>query len=1225
MPMPPMTTTSFVLRRLADDWKLLATIFAGITVAATLLASAPIYLKTLERQGIDTAIDRADQSFLNIYGAAPHIILSRESLDATESAFQNAIANNIQDIYRGRERFLRSPTFLAGTNRRPFVSDARNPDQSPLVSRGYFQNLSNLEDHVTFVEGRMATDEVTWEGGNPRIEAAIGYAARRTFGLSVGDTVIFTPSLSDPTRAVIEIVGMLEASDPTEEYWQQSPNLYIDPMPLEELPDTDVEVDPEEPPMALFVTREALVEGIGAAYPGTLVSSNWFVSIDKESLKKWDKDEARERLANMENEVSNAMQGSAVFTGIEAMLNRFERRSFFTGIPMLLLLVVMTITVLYYILMMVSYLVTSREPDVALLRSRGVGSWHLARIYAVEGLVITLAAAIIAPFLALGMIALAGKLGYFRDITLGGFLPVSLEWTPFLVSMATGALCLAIYVIPGVIGARTGLIAQKTRSARPPTEPFFHRYYIDVGLMIIGGLIFWELFSRGQIVSGGLFNDARVNEALLFAPVLLLTVVALLFMRFFPLVVRYLSGESPTIMHLLAAATFVTVGLMIAVQGLRADAGAGWVWRAAHLAVIAALYVGTWRARRRYLLIAGMALQAALTALFVYNDPPDRDATIYVPTVVLSLLIPMQVLFVALGRLERAYPVWASMAIWRMSRNPLQYSWLVLLIVMVTGLGVLATTVGGTLDRSYKERVLYEVASDVRVTGIPTYFARGTEALKDRYLEMPGISSLSLAMRGQGSVGATYSGNSFDILAVESDEFPYVTWYRDDFSERPLSQVMGLLKTGAGVPPIDVPKGADRIYVWARPAEEYPNMYLWMVLRDGDGIIDTVTFGPMQGEEWTLMESRVPDRLEWPISLVSVQIYEPAFGPAGTAGSILLDDIQVSVRGESERHILDDFEGASKWTPLATSMISRDVIGVTDDDVKNGARSGIFIFGKDTDQGIRGFYRSPTGGPMPVVASSTFLERTGTRAGNSLIVNVLGRLIPVRIMDTVEYFPTLDPEGNGFLIADLDNLLRHLNILSPVTRISANELLLRNVPGTEDEVNAIAYALAPRNEFVHSRSEMLEEIRLDPLITAGWRAMILIAIAVIVFAATLGYVTYLLSFSGQSRAEMGFLQALGFRQRQMTWLLIAEHLVVAAIGLAIGTAAGFFMSNIMVSAVAVTENGLPVVPPYILTTDWPFMGAIYAALIFIFVGALLWLARSTARVNLHEMTRMEGE
>ena len=1223
--MPPMTTTSFVLKRLADDWKLLVAIFAGITVAATLLASAPIYLKTLERQGIDTAIDRADQSFLNIYGIAPHIILSRERLDATERTFEEAIANNIQDIYRGRERFLRSPTFLVGTKRNPLIPNTQGADRPPLVSRGYFQHLSNLEDHVTFVEGRMATDDVTWVNQSPHIEAVVGYSARRTFDLRVGDTVLFTPSLTDPVRAVIEIVGMLEPADPTEEYWQQSPSLYIDPVPLEELPDADVDVDPEEPPLALFVTREALAEGIGAGYPGTLVSSNWFVFIDKESLKKWNKDEARGRLASMESDVSNEMQGSAVFTGIETMLNRFERRSFFTGIPMLLLVVVMTITVLYYVLMMVSYLVASREQDVALLRSRGVGSWRLARIYALEGLAITIIAAAVAPFFAFGGIALAGKLDYFREITLGRFLPVSLEWMPFAVSMATGALCLAIYVIPGVIGARTGLIVQKMRAARPPTEPFFHRYYIDVGLMVIGGLIFWELFSRGQIVSGGLFNEARVNEALLFAPVLLLTVVALLFMRFFPLVVRYLSGESPTVMHLLAAATFVTVGLIVAVQGLGTNAGTGWVWRVAHMAVIAALYFGTWRTRRRYFITVGMALQAVLIAFFVYSDAPDRDAAIYIPTVILSLLIPMQVLFVALRRLERVYPVWASMAIWRMSRNPLQYSWLVLLIVMVTGLGILATTVGGTLDRSYKERVLYEVASDVRVTGIPAYFARGTDALKERYLDIPGISSLSLAMRGQGSVGATYSGNNFDILAVESDEFPYVTWYRDDFSERPLSQVMSLLKTGAGIPPIEVPRGADRIYVWAHPEENYSNMFLWMVLKDRFGIIDTITFGPMQQDEWTLMESRIPSDLEWPVSLVSVQIYEPAFGPAGTAGTILLDDIQVSVAGESERHILDDFEGLSKWTPLATSMISRDVIGVTDDNVKNGGRSGIFIFGKDTDQGIRGFYRSPTGGPVPVIASSTFAERTGTRAGSSLIVNILGRLIPVRIMGAVDYFPTLYPEGNGFLIADLDNLLRHLNILSPVRRINPNELLLNHVPGTEDEVNAIAHSLAPRSEFVHSRSDLLEEIRLDPLITAGWRAMILIAIAVIIFAAALGYTTYLLSFSGQSRTEMGFLQALGFRQRQMTWLLISEHLVVAAIGLAIGTAAGFFMSDIMVSAVAVTENGFPVVPPYILTTDWPFMGVVYVALVLIFVGALLWLSRSAARVNLHEMTRMEGE
>ena len=1219
-----MTTSSFVLKRLKDDWKLLLAVFAGVAIAATLLAGAPIYVATLERQGINTAIDRADQTFLNIFTAASHITLSRAELDRTEQGLGDAISDNIQTIYRGRERYLKTATFLVGTQNNPFP-ERMGPGDEALVSRGYFQYMSNLGEHVTFTQGRMATDSVTLEGDFPKIEAVVGVDSISAFDVEIGHTVQFTPSMSSPARVEVEIVGFIEPTDPTEEFWQQNPNLFMNPAPLEELPDQDVEIDPEEPPLAIFVTREAIIEGVGKAYPGTQVTSNWYVSIDKESLKTWSKDETRIRIADMESDVSLAMSGSAVFTGITTMLNRFERRSFFTSVPLLLLLVVMTITVLYYILMMVSYLVTSREPDVALLRSRGVSSWHLARIYGLEGLVITLIAVAIAPFLAAAAIALAGKLTYFEQITLGEFLPVSIGWIPLAVAAGTGLLCLAIYVVPGVVGARSGLIVHRLRSSRPPSAPFFQRYYVDVGLMAIGGLVFWELFSRGQVVSGGLFDHARVNEALLFAPVLLLTVVALLFMRFFPLIVRYFSGESSTLVHLLAVATCSALALIIAIGSLSTGAGYGWVTRVAHLGLIWALYFGTWRAERRYFIIAGLAMQAVLIALFIYSDVPSRDEVRYIPTIMLATLVPAQLLFIVFRRLARVYPVWVSMTIWRMARNPLQYSWLVLLVVMVSGLGVLATTVGGTLDRSYEERILYEVAADVRVTGIPTYFTRGTQSIKERYLDIPGVSAVALALRGDGTVGATYSGSSFRVFAVESNDFPYMSWYRSDFSERPLAQVMSLLRTGANLPPIELPEGAQSVQVWTQPAEDYQNMFLWMVLQDSRGVTDTITFGEVEGPGWSLMEAKVPDSLRPPLNLISVQIYEPAFGPAGTAGMIMLDDIQVSMNGGADQKMLDDFEGQIKWTALSTSMISSDVIGVTTQDAKNGQRSGIFIFGKDTDRGIRGFYRSPTGGPVPVVASASFVRRSGLRVGDAVIVNLFGRLVPIRIMDTVYYFPTMNPAGHGFVIADLQYLLQHLNILSPIGNVRPNELLLSQVPGSEEDVYRIAVSLAPQSNHVHDRSKLLESFELDPLITAGWRAMMLVAVFIVIFAAALGYITYLLNFSGQSRMEMGFLQALGLRNRQMTWLLSAEHLVIATIGLVIGTLAGISMSSIMVSAVAVTEEGAPVIPPFILTTDWVFMGPIYAALIAIFVGALLWLARSVTRVRLHEMTRLEGE
>ncbi|MCH8309154.1 MAG: ABC transporter permease, partial [Chloroflexi bacterium] len=191
--------------------------------------------------------------------------------------------------------------------------------------------------------------------------------------------------------------------------------------------------------------------------------------------------------------------------------------------------------------------------------------------------------------------------------------------------------------------------------------------------------------------------------------------------------------------------------------------------------------------------------------------------------------------------------------------------------------------------------------------------------------------------------------------------------------------------------------------------------------------------------------------------------------------------------------------------------------------------------------------------------------------------------------------------------------------------VRPNELFISEVPGAEEEVRQVALRLAPSNDMVHDRATLIEAVRLDPLITAGWKAMVLLAVGVILFSAAMGYITYLISFADQSRSEMGFLHALGLSKRQMAWLLAAEHLVIAALGLIIGTAAGFAMSNIMVSAVAVTETGDPVLPPFVMTTNWAIMGPIYVALALIFTGALFWLTRTTSNIDLHEISRVEGE
>ena len=600
--MSPLTTPRLVLKRLTDDWIPLSITFAGITIATTLIAAAPIYLNALERLSLNQAIDGLGRQFSNVNAFAFNTPLTPSHLDETSLLLEEAINQHLSPIYEGRERYLTVDTYLAGLPDHPLPDPTQSSGQASL---GYLRSFSNLEDHVTVLAGRLAGNAVRSGPRGPLIEAVVGPTAAELFGLRVDDVVTLTPDIGAPTRISIEIVGIVDAVNPTADYWIPHASFFLDPPAPEdttELPvGVELEIQSEERPLPLFVTQEALVHGVGQAYPGTVIDSLWFIRVDTEPLKEWSVSDILRRLGDFEADVNNAMPGSDVFTGITKMVHQFERTRFFFRVPLLLLLAATVVTVLLFLFMVVSNLAQDRERDGALLKTRGVGTLQVMRLYGLEGLVMAVVAVLLAPFLAMGLVALAGVLPYFSGITGGGLLPVELGPAPFFMATGAGLVCLAIYVVPSVLGARGGLLAHKLRASRPPTLPFFHRYYMDVAVLVLGGLAFWELSSRGQFISGGLFQEQGVNEKLLLAPVLFLIVVALVFIRFFPLVVRFMSGESPALLHLTFAVTLLVLGPGIALRETREGSGSEWLGPVALLVPLAWAYWATHHTGRRAL------------------------------------------------------------------------------------------------------------------------------------------------------------------------------------------------------------------------------------------------------------------------------------------------------------------------------------------------------------------------------------------------------------------------------------------------------------------------------------------------------------------------------------------------------------------------------------------------------------------------------------------------
>ena len=438
-------------------------VFLGILVATLLMSAAPVYLDALERQSIKGAIgqevSRWGGSFFDITVESRFVPLDGDDFERSDLAHGAALEENATPIIAGTHRFVRTLSYSVLVMRQPSESGEKSEALTTRVEVGLFQHLEGLEDRGAFVEGRAPEGIVLNGEDGPVVEAVVSSSTAEEFGnIRVGDVLVVAPSIDSPSKVSARVVGIVVARDPEDPYWQNRPDAFLSPR----VPDDQGVVTADSPPLlGVFVGRDTLIEAMRTAFPGATVDTTWYNSVDSDALATWSRDEMRDRMESLRRELGVSIPDSTTRSGIDIMLVQLARQSFLNSVPLLLLLAMLGVTVLYFLFMIVSYLVPNRESDIALFRSRGTDTWLLLKLYLIEGAILTVLAAAIAPLIALPTVWLAGLLPYFTHITDGSTLPVRLSWAPFAAAAVAGLLCLFIFVVPGVVGARAGLIMQR--------------------------------------------------------------------------------------------------------------------------------------------------------------------------------------------------------------------------------------------------------------------------------------------------------------------------------------------------------------------------------------------------------------------------------------------------------------------------------------------------------------------------------------------------------------------------------------------------------------------------------------------------------------------------------------------------------------------------------------------------------------------------------------------
>ncbi len=1063
-----------------------------------MISGAPVYLRTLERAGVEDAVDSVIPIYQHLQVFTSWLPLEKgKSEDANQ-----AIAASQKEFLDGA---ITGSASLIKTRRAHWGYEGQGLRRHNEASRAMFLSASGIDDRIVYIVGNAPSNFVSIQDGVATVEAALVWDRASQFDIRVGDIIDTVPEVRGIGLVRARITGIFSISAPGDDYWVGLSDPIIRPQAI---------VDGRENPIVLLVEESVMLDTIAEANAGLPAEFRWHLFVDRDYFKELTLNDSITRLADFEDRISLEVTRADVLTVLESRLNSLQRRMLFARIPMLLLAALAITSIAYYLFMVAGIIARRRATETSMLRSRGIAVVQIFRSYAIESVIIAGVPAIIAPLVGIGLVASLGLLPAYRSVSESLFLSVDFAWQSWIWSIGAGLFVFGILLLPAILGTRRGIIDQYQSEARPEQPPFFQRYYLDLIFLVIGSLVWWELTTRGSVIASTREGENSADITLLFAPALFLLVVALLFMRLFPILAQII---------------------------------------------------------------------AAIGSRFTSAE--------------------------------------VTLGLWRLRRSPYWYVWPVLLLVLVSGLGVVSGTLASTLARSTEEQIFYESGADFRF--VPS-FPPSNDVI-EQAREIEGVANATEAFRASGRFGTTSLGFGFNILAVDSHRFAETAWFREDFSDTEFKELTSKIAVEVKPEPIFLPSDTVRLGAWAKSEPRVENLFLWLVIRDAKGRSRTITLGQIESE-WQHQTADISSPFTEPAQLVSVQTFMQS-GPDGAVPTTAFFDDVYAENSRGERTILVSFDEFSEWTGMPTSNGLDVIFGIDDEppgltvDVPGDQGPSVARVEMDrgNDQGVRGIYRTATGEPLPVIASDAFMFETNTNVGSQFIVQISGGYVPVEIKDTVTYFPTLDPDRAPFLVANVDSTIDFLE-LRGLTAQRPNELFVAVEPDMHGQVLIELRKLLGFTTYT-DRASLLQDSTVDPLVVAGWRGISIVSILMAGVAAAFGYFTYLAAHAFRTRRESALLSSMGMKARSFGILVLIEHLMVAILGIGIGIASGWYVSRLAVSSLTFTQTGGDLLPPFVMQTNWVPVGILAAVILGSTLIAVFRIMRQYRTLPIHELTR----
>ena len=503
-------------RRVWNQRLLMVCLLIGLVAAVGILSSIPLYADAVQHRLMQGELTEAGTyrppfSFLWRYIGTWNGNVDQAKYRPVDEYLSRQAANTIglplsmvvRHVQTDKLRLFPAAESQTFTGREPLL----------WMTLGF---ISGLEERLQLIEGAFPRE------GAPGtdVEVLVSQTLADQLGVQVGERYMLLGQGTKGARLPVKIVGVWRAANPGDAFW------FYQPQSFDEV---------------LLSSEAAFTSQVMPSFEKPLAAVVWYQVFDGARVRTADVPRLLDGVTTVEARVTALLNNTTLDASPVAALRTYSEAARTLTLMLTIFSVPVLLLVLYFIGQIAAMVVQRGQGEIALLRSRGTTRAQVLFIHFLEGLLIGGLGLIIGLAAGAALAQWMGRMRSFLDpsLTIGCALLIVFSPQALWYGLIGVGLAITAMLIPALSASRHTIVTFRWSQARSLRKPFWQRYFLD-GLLLIPTLYGWYMLrQQGSMAVAGQGGNPFFNPLLFLVPALFCFSLALLFMRFFPLVLRF--------------------------------------------------------------------------------------------------------------------------------------------------------------------------------------------------------------------------------------------------------------------------------------------------------------------------------------------------------------------------------------------------------------------------------------------------------------------------------------------------------------------------------------------------------------------------------------------------------------------------------------------------------------------------------------------------------------